>query len=159
MATLDVYFELEKLKKENAELKSQLQSITSRIVVVDGWKGKDKIKILWENEGWTIIEHRKEKKTDEIKQGKHHIPDKNVQVIWQLIKEQCFKIGDKTKYRKLVPKIIEYYKLTDVDMESFNGGKNRNKYLFKYYYYPLKVLEISYKFIEYSGGGIITRLF
>ena len=64
----------------------------------------------------------------------------------------------KTKYRKLVPAIIKYYDFKEVDVDSFNGGKNRSKYLFPYYYYPLKILERSYKAIDYGGSGIIERI-
>lgn len=49
-------------------------------------------------------------------------------------------VGEKTKYRKLIPSIIMTYHLP-IEIEEFNGGKNRAKYYFPLYYYPIKILE------------------
>lgn len=146
------------LWQENQELKRRIAQLENKIVEIDGWKGKDDIEIFRVGNVWTVVEHRKEKGTGEVTEAKKTVAHVNVQTIWKLIKELCPVVHDKTRYRELVPKIIEHYNFTDVDVDSFNGGKNRSKYLFPYYYYPLKVLEKHYKVIEYGGSGIIERL-
>jgi hypothetical protein len=148
-STLNPFEELESLRKENKELKEKLRQIT-----VDGWKGKDRITIGKIGTEWIVEEHRKDKQSGEVYNGVHTIPEMNVINLLQML--QKYKIGEKTKYRELVPKIIELYKLP-VEMEEFNGGRNRSKYYFLYYYYPIKILE-SEGYIEYGGRGSIRRI-
>ena len=52
--------------------------------------------------------------------------------------------------------LIDRFKI-DIDLESFNGGKNRARYYFPLYYYPVKILE-KMKYVEYGGRGKITRI-
>lgn len=140
------------------DLKREIEQLKSRVVELEGWKGKDEIEINKVDSGWEIIEHRKDKETGEIHENKHTITHDSVVVVWEKIKSLCPKVGQETKYRDIVPLLITHYGWTDVDMESFNGGRNRSKYYFKYLYYPLKVLERN-RLIEYGGTGTMKRIF
>ena len=148
------YFEL---LEENINLMKKITQLEHNIIEIEGWKGKDNINIEKKGENWVIIEHRKNKETGQITKNKHIISRNSVRVIWKIIKELCPHVNDKTKYREIVSKLIDYYKWENFDLDSFNGGRNRSKKFFPYYYYPIKVLE-KYKFIDYSGVGIITLI-
>jgi len=125
--------------------------VKQRMVEVEGWKGKDAPEIYQERNEWVIIEHRKRKFDGEVKESTHRIPTQNVGVLWQLIKDR-----PETHYRELVPMVIEAWHL-EVELEAFNGGKNRARHYFPLLYYPLKVLE-NLGYIEYSGRGKVTNL-
>jgi len=57
-------------------------------------------------------------------------------------------------YEKLVMTIMNYYDIKEeTDRDKFNGGRHRSKYYFKYYYYPIKVLQV-YGNIHYTRKGI-----
>lgn len=144
------------LWQENQDLKRELKLLKDQAIEVSGWKGKDSIEIYREGNVWIVMEHRKDKESGEVIEQKHTTAHRSVQVMWAIIKKLCPVINDKTKYREIVPKIIKYYRFP-VHLEEFNGGKNRSKYLFPYYYYPLKVLE-KLNYIRYGGSGIVTRL-
>jgi hypothetical protein len=122
---------------------------------LEGWKGEDTIEIIKNDEEWIIVEHRKEKNTKNIYTNKTIIPHKYIRVLWTLIKRN-FEIGEKIKYRDLVPKVINFYNY-DVNIDGFNGGKNRAKIYFPKYYYPLKVLEYL-NYVYYGGRGTIKRI-
>lgn len=146
-----VLTELEKLRNENNLLKKRL-----RTVEIEGWKSKDSIEIQKINEEWHVTEHRKDKLTNEIATNIHRIPEQNVAITWQLITDLCKSIGQGITYRKIVPSLIEKYHFS-IEIEEFNGGRNRAKYYFPFYYYPVKILE-HLKWIRYGGRGKIVRI-
>ena len=129
------------------------QAIISHQIDLKSWKGKDVIGVSFNNKEWFITEHRKDKLTGEVAKNTHIIPDKNVKAVKKIIKILCKK-NESTKYINIVNEIMEENGLM-FDISAFNGGKNRAKYYFPLYYYPMKVLE-SLNFIEY--GKIITRI-
>ena len=136
-------------------LREKLTNLQNKIIELEGWKGKDEIKIFRCNDFWEIIEHRKNKTDLSISTNKLKIPHKNVVFMWSLIKKYA-EINKKTKKGYFFEKII-IHKNLNIDINSFNGGKYRKKYYFPLYYYPLKILE-HIKYIKYWGGGCITRL-
>lgn len=145
------------LWQENQDLKRELELLRNKMLTVDGWKGKDDIEINREGNIWVIVEHRKDKDTWEIIEQKHTTAHRNVQLMWAIIKKACPTLDKKTKFRELHPYLLKVHNLPDISPESFQGGKNRSKYLFPLYYYPIKVLE-RLKYITYGGSGIIQRL-
>lgn len=145
------------LWQENQDLKKKLERLKERIIDIEGWKGKDKLEITKEGAVYVIVEHRKDKETGEISETRNTIPRQNVRNLWEIIKKFCPYKGNKTKYREIVPKIIEFYGWDDVDVDSFNGGKNRNRVYFPFYYFPVKVIEYLGG-IKYGGRGTIKRL-
>jgi len=66
------------------------------------------------------------------------------------------KVNYVVQYRYIIKKLIEKLDI-EIDVDAFNGGKNRAKFYFKYYYYPLKVLE-SRGIINFYGRGRIERI-
>ena len=142
--------QLEELKQENKFLKERF-----RKVELEGWKGMDDLIIEKFGAVWHVVEHRKDKLTGEVGTAIHKIPEQNVGIMWDIIQNKC-NIGEGTTYRKIVPSIIETYHFP-IEIEEFNGGRNRAKYYFPFYYYCLKILE-SLKFIRYGGRGKIVRL-
>jgi len=142
---------IKQLRAENDKLKEKLRRIE-----LEGWKGKDELQIGRVGQDWVIEEHRKDKLTDEIATVTYTIPEVRVIKIWDIICEKCKITGSSTNYRELVPSILETYHFP-IEIEEFNGGKNRAKYYFKYYYYPIKILE-HLGMIRYGGRGKIVRL-
>jgi hypothetical protein len=143
--------QIEKLQEENAALKKRL-----RAVEIEGWKSKDQLEIDKIGAEWVLTEHRKDKLSGEIATNVHRIPEQNVGMMWQLIQDLCKVVGKGITYRKLVPSLMEKYHFP-IELEEFNGGRNRARYYFPFYYYPLKILE-HLKWIRYGGRGKIVRL-
>ena len=85
----------------------------------------------------------------------HYVNKTNVNKIRVIIRDQTRNKEKTTNYRQIAKRIIKDKKIK-IDIEAFNGGRNRAKYYFKYYYYPIKVLE-ELKEIKYKQG-IITLL-
>jgi len=135
------------------ELNKEIKRLTT--IHSEGWKGKDGLIITKVDSNWEIVEHRKDKLSGEIANNKHIIPELNVANIWILIKD-LIGMAEKLTYRKLVPSLISRNRLP-LEIEEFNGGKNRAKYYFPLYYYPIKILE-KQGFIRYGGRGTIVRL-
>lgn len=125
------------------------------IEIVEGWKGTDSLDFFKGfTEDFIINSRQKDKETGEISTQSHQIPFKRVNLILWVIKH--LKVEETIDYRKIVKKIIKSYDL-QVGLDAFNGGRNRAKYYFPLYYYPIKILE-SLNFIKYSGRGKITRI-
>lgn len=143
--------ELNKLEGEEEKIRKKLRNIS-----VEGWKGGDELIIEKIGTKWHITEHRQDKLSGEVATISHKIPEENVEKLWVIIKNICDSIGKSTTYRKLVPSVIETYHFP-IELEEFNGGKNRNSFYFPYYYYCIKVLE-HLNFIRYGGRGKILRL-
>lgn len=140
--------EKDKKTKEVAEVLRKVQT--------EGWKGKDMLEINKIGTDWLIEEHRKDKLTSEVANVVHKIPEENVMTLWSIILSKCNSVGIGTAYRQVVPSVIETYHLP-IELEEFNGGRNRSKYYFKLLYYPLKILE-HLKYIRYGSRGKIVRL-
>jgi len=137
--------------------------MATEIINIEGWKGKDNVSITEERDSYLIIEHRKQKEDGKAKESQHEIPKENVRQLWKLIDKYCIPRID-YKYKYLVRMLLEHYNFHNNEsqtieqfMESFNGGKNRAKYYFLYFYYPLKVLEKK-GYLFYFGRGGIQKL-
>lgn len=122
-----------------------------------GWKGKGELSIkkLGTNE-FQIIEHRKSKTTREVYSQTHIIQKTNVNMMLTIIRYLTDKGKEPTYYKEIVRELKQRMKL-NVGIESFNGGNNRAKYYFPYYYYCVKILEY-YRTISYSGRGKIELI-
>ena len=114
--------------KTRYELKKEIKTLKTRVIFLENWKGKDKIKILKTKSDWKIIEHRKNKETEEIKEIIRTIPHKNVLFIKSII-NHFPKDQEKIKARDVWLKII-FEENLDIDRNSFNGGHNIAKYYF-----------------------------
>lgn len=143
--------DMERISEKDKGIRKKLRTADAQ-----GWKGIDEITFENIGEDWVITEHRKDKLTSEVATSVHTIREKNVSKLWLLIKTLCPTIGISTNYRKLVPCIIETYHLP-IEIEEFNGGKNRSKYYFPLYYFCVKILEYLGK-LRYGGRGKIVRL-
>lgn len=136
--------------------------VSDELVFVDGWKGKSGLKIIERPKHYIVQEWRKDKESGESKVAEHKV-DWVLVANLKLVVEQM-DLGTEYKYKYVVRKIIQHYNLVeefglpeDVLLETFNGGKFRKKAYFKYYYYPVKILE-SKGVIQYLGRGGIIRL-
>jgi len=128
--------------------------MTIERIDVQGWKSRDEIEIAEKLTGFDVVEHRKDKETGEILETIHFVPFANVKFLIGIVDN--LEIGYKVGYRYIINKIIQLKNL-DVTTDSFNGGRNRAKYYFPLYYYPLKVLEKKNK-VKYFGRGGLMRL-
>lgn len=118
------------------------------IEIIDGWKGKDSIKI--ENrfdEDITILSHIKDKETNEITTSKHIVTKENINNMltfisyWEINESHsCYDFSDMLGCK---------------DWKEV--WKERTNIYFPKYYYPIKVLE-SLGLIKYSGKGKVTRV-
>ena len=134
-----------------------IHSLKSRIVTLQGWKGKDELSIERESlDSWVVKEHRTDNNSGVVKESCHLISHGDVLDMWSIITVLC-DCGERTRYRDLVRELIGSNGIVDADQESFNGGKNRSAYYFPLYYYPLKILEYL-QFVQYHGRGGVTRL-
>ena len=146
---------IKKLQQENIKLKEELNNFKNNNEI--GWKSKNSLKIKkLSADEWLVEEHRTMKHTGDIYKTTHYIPTKNVKDIYKILHMLTDEDDASTGYRQVVSSLINKHKL-DVDIESFNGGKNRSKYLFPLYYYPIKILEKK-GYIKYGGAGKITLL-
>jgi len=142
---------------EYVELVDYIQTLKTKIITLKGWKGNDEISIEKVSaEKWVVKEHRKDKDSKEVGEVIHEVLHEDVQSLWDIIRYICDE-GQKVSYRDIVKQILDKDQITDADEESFNGGKNRSKYYFPLYYYPLKILEYL-QFVKYHGRGGVTKL-
>ena len=123
-------------------------------IILNSWKGKDEISIFQNLGSFKVVEHRKNKETGEVVEQEHIVTMENYLKLKQII--DGLNIGYKVGYRYIVNKIISDYGI-EVDIEAFNGGKNRARYYFPLYYYPMKVLE-SKGIVLYFGRGGCERI-
>jgi len=141
------------LKDENTELRKKLDNISYN----NNTDTKNKLSIKKvDSETWAVTEYTNNNATGKKRKSTHTILDKHVNDIYKIINMLTDPMDSTTTYRQIASSIITKYNL-DVDIEGFNGGKNRSKYLFPLYYYPLKILE-DQGYILYSKGGIITLI-
>jgi len=119
---------------------------------LEGWKGKDRIDIYERKEDYKVVEHRKVKETLKVDKITHIIPKADVVFMLNFLKKNCSE-NRKYKYRELAVLFIHERGWDGLcDRDSFNGGRNRAKYYFPYYYYPIKILEF-YNYLRYFGRG------
>lgn len=116
---------------------------------IQGWKGKSTREIIETGDNYKVIEYRKNKDTGDVSEQVKLIPKFYVKVVKEIIQNN-FDVTEICGYRYLVNKLKAYYGF-EVDVEAWNGGRNRSKYYFPYHYYPLKILEAQ-GVIRYSGG-------
>jgi len=109
-------------------------------------KPKDHLIINPINEGYEIEEER----THQI----HFIPNEDIEPIEEIIEnlDLNYIVG----YRYIVRKLLQKLNL-NISIDAFNGGKNRARFYFRFYYYPLKILEAK-GIINYYGRGGIERI-
>jgi len=112
--------------------------------------------IIEHNDEYIVMEHHNGKTTP------HYIPRKNVDVLKQIVRKEL-DIGEEATYQFMVEKLIIKTRLfiklgvlKNTLINYFNGGLNRKHY-FKYYYYPLKILQ-ALKEIDHSKTGDVLRL-
>lgn len=123
--------------------------------IVEGWKGKDEIDFDLHLDGdVTLIEHRKNKETGEVIETRHEVKHEHIQFLWDLIKTLPKDIEFKSPY--FWRKIIDTKGL-GIDINAFNGGKNRALYYFPLFYHPIKILEAG-GLIHYGGRGTIMMI-
>lgn len=133
--------------------REEIKQLKSKIFSLEGWQGEDNIEILRLDENtWEVSEHRKVKETNNVNENRHKISHGDVLFMKQLILDEP---SEKIKARKIWERII-FIKQLEIDIDSFNGGKNRARFYFPLYYYPIKILE-HFKFIDYKGNGIIIK--
>jgi len=115
-------------------------------------------------ETWTVNEWRANKETGAMEPHPTDIPVANVDVVFYTILNNC-QPNVEYGYHYIVRKLLEFYKFHEQEgctlefmlNNCFNGGKNRKKYYFPYYYYPMKILQ-KQGFIHYYGQGKFTLL-
>lgn len=146
-----LYKEINALQQRVIELEDENKNL--RQIRVTGWKGKDKIKIKKDGKNWIVIEHRKDKKTKMVEVHNHYVKSENVAMVQSIVENYCFGHGE-IKPREVWSRIIKQKKLS-IDLDAFNGGSNRAKIYFPYFYWPIKVLE-GLKIINYESSGKIT---
>ena len=158
------------LLKENKELQQKIskleQQTTShtKTVKISGWKGESGIEVKIVDDRYRIVKYRKSKATSEVSKRVSYIPVENVKIMWQLIRKQLPILPNPlNKNPRYVMKYIDSFNAIKkkygfpITRNNFNGGQNRGKYYFPFYYYPVKVLE-HYDAIKYYGHGSIQRL-
>jgi hypothetical protein len=84
----------------------------------------------------------------------HYVKKIAVRNLWSTLNFLADEHLNVVDYRSIVRGLIIRYNL-DISADAFNGGRNRCKYMFPYYYYPLKVLE-NYGFVEHNRNGTVT---
>jgi len=127
-------------------IKDQLDNAMNRTVKIEGWKGKDNVEFIHEDNIWRITEHHKDKVTGEVKHRVTKLPDNFVGSLWDAMRTQC-EIG------------INYdcYEIASLINWNWKELWKERKEYFQQYYFPLKVLE--YKgFIAYDSKSKIRRL-
>jgi hypothetical protein len=116
-------------------------------IEIEGWKGKGDISI-YENfqTDFVVIEHIKDKDSDEVEERRTTIPVENVRYMLATIRTlqlnttyKCYAIANKMGW----------------DWKEL--WKNRTEVYFPKYYYPLKILQYL-GFITYTSKGSVTRI-
>lgn len=131
-------------------------------IEVEGWKGEGGIEVEDIGRVYRVIEYRKNKETGEVYHNQHDLKKEDVAKIWDILRSKA-QLRTKYDYKDMVSWInnaFGFNKKEGLDIntfvEGFNGGKNRAKYYFPYYYYPMKIFEHK-GYIRYFGrGGVIV---
>jgi hypothetical protein len=178
---LDLRLENKDLREENIDLKGTVEKMARRVSDLEKsnmeitspsaesvknvpWKGKDQPTISKIGDIWVWTEHRNmDKHGSDIKEINKTIPHLRVvelfDILINLTSEE--RKNDPRKYKKepvklksraVWARLMERHNLSDVEIDAFNGGKNRAKYYFPLFYYPMKILE-HLKKVEYKASG------
>ncbi len=142
------------LENKNLELTKEIEKLKDTTTQGFGWKGTSGVNIIEDKDEYIIKEHRKTKSNKILKEI-HTISKASVNMSLTIIKANLNR-DDETNYREVVAGLKGILNLK-VSIDAFNGGYNRSKYYFKYYYYQMKVLEYL-KIIKYGGRGKITLI-
>lgn len=142
--------------QENIKLKQELENLKQKTLDVEGIKGESGTEFVRKDDVWIVKEYRREDRAGRIKPIVNKIAHRDVQILWKIIKHHCPEVGDKTKYKILVPTLLKVHKLHDITVEGFNGGKNRKHY-FRVYQYPSKILH-KLVYVHYTLKGEFIRL-
>ena len=128
----------------------------AEIVIGCGGRGEDSVDFNKLNKDiWIVATHKKDVESGLVRTTKRSIATEDIMEMKSIICD-LMALNDVTtlSYRDIVAEIIERYDL-DVSIDAFNGGANRAKYYFKYYYYSIKVLEYLGE-VHYGSRGTIT---
>lgn len=137
-------------------LHAYVDELETRVVSPVGWKGQDFVEYSKvDDDYWVVKEHRKQKVSGVVDEATHIVRHIDVVRLASIVINLC-DVGVTTSYRAVVREILRTRKIKAANIESFNGGVNRAKYYFPFYYYPMKILEYI-GFVEYGGRGVITR--
>lgn len=137
-----------KLEQQVKTLKSTIKNLKVR--------NKTTIKVVDLKTDWFYTISRVSKNTKQPYKNYKYVSKKKVNALWKILKMLTNKQNPTTNYRQIVSALITKLDI-DVNIDAFNGGRNRAKLLFVYYYYPLKILhELGY--INYSKHSTVTRL-
>ena len=128
---------------------------------VYGWKGQGDLSIEAVEESYIVKEHRKCKESGDVETVEHVIPKKNVEFLWDLLKTVC-EPNKKYSYKYVVSRFVDFTNIHEQEgltkeqmVESFNGGRNRARWYFPHYYYPIKILENLGKIKYFGRGGVL----
>lgn len=132
------------LEKENQELREYIKQLEGKKT------SKQYHKFEKYGDDWII-------KTLDLKTNKYkssaNVSKKNVVDLIKAIHFITTPDNPKTHYRQIVETLI-FQKNLSITSDAFNGGKNRAKYFFPCYYYPLKILE-SLGIIKHKYQGVV----
>jgi IS1 family transposase len=136
---------VKKLEFENMNLRNEIERLNKKINSSQLKNNiKNKLKFIEHNDNWVVYENK----------NSHIINKRNVKIIENIINLLYDDDKEYLTYREIAQNIILKYRL-QIDIESFNGGKNRSKYMFPLYYYPIKILEYL-NIIKYKAGKIYS---
>ena len=107
---------------------------------------------------YIIIQNKKTKKFNKSYKEINYIKEKDVKDLWKILVMLTDKKKNKTNYTRIISSIIIKNNIK-MRIESFNGGKNRAKYYFPLYYYPLKILQHKEYIIHNKRGQVIRTKF
>lgn len=144
--------EIKKLNKQIEQLETELNSVTKTQCL----KGNNALKFKKTKTEWIITEPRKTNNNIESGLSKRYVTKKVLDDLWDIIKSQVTIDEPKTNYRNIITQIKKNNNIK-ISLDSFNGGRNRARYYFPLYYYPMKILE-HLQYIKYGGKGQITVL-
>lgn len=131
---------LQRMREENRELKEQVRYLEKRIQEYEQAKNEvNDYKTYLERDGdiWRIYRYSE---TMGKKCDIHTISNENVQDLFKILSFLAIGHNKAFTYKQIINGIIIQNKL-DIGPDEINGGKNRGKYYFPLYYYPMKVLE------------------
>lgn len=141
---------IERMRKIIGEQNKELHIL--RTIDVKGWKGTDNIDIIFYDTYYVVRTRQKDKKTKEIRIIANKIPLSNVIAMRNILKRAMPPGITEVPIREVWRHTIYWYNLP-LKLDEFNGGRNRSKYYFPLYYYPIKILE-HYNEIDYGARTI-----
>lgn len=136
--------------------------MTTRLNVTK-WKGKDELLVEEFDNEYVLVEHRQNKETGKVKEIETVVPKEHVYALLTILRNNCVQ-GESYGYKYVVRKLTEYHGWhkelgvpIDLFIDMFNGGSNRARFYFPYYYFPMKVLELTNTVTYLGRGGVILK--